>query len=73
MAIEIIGDDSRQEVDALCPECGQGFKAYVDRIVPEEHQGHGKEQQRRNAPTAAARSARFRVRFEGVSSFLRRR
>jgi C4-type Zn-finger protein len=25
----------REERDALCPECGHAFKAYVDRIVPE--------------------------------------
>ena len=24
------------EVDALCPECGYSFKAYVDRLLSEE-------------------------------------
>jgi len=24
-----------EERDALCPECGHAFKAYVDRIVPD--------------------------------------
>ena len=41
---DIIGGDHKEEVDALCPECGQGFSAYLDRIMPEEHEGHGKEQ-----------------------------
>ena len=59
MAIEIIGDDSRQEVDALCPECGQGFKAYVDRIVPEEHQGHGKEQQKAECPHCGCKECKI--------------
>ncbi len=27
-------DSPREEVDALCPECGQAFKAFVDRLVP---------------------------------------
>jgi hypothetical protein len=26
-------DVEREEVDALCPECGHGFKAFVDRLV----------------------------------------
>ena len=26
----------REEVDGLCPECGHGFKAYVDRIAGNE-------------------------------------
>ena len=26
--------DEAREVDALCPECGHAFKAYVDRILP---------------------------------------
>jgi DNA-directed RNA polymerase subunit RPC12/RpoP len=39
-----MSDERNQEqVDALCPECGQGFKAFVDRILPEDHQGHGSE------------------------------
>ena len=25
-----------QEVDFLCPDCGTGFKAYIDRIMPDE-------------------------------------
>ena len=25
--------ENEQEVDALCPECGHGFKAYVDRLL----------------------------------------
>ncbi len=28
--------DEPQEVDALCPNCGSGFKAYLERIMPEE-------------------------------------
>jgi hypothetical protein len=29
-------EEERQEVDALCPDCGHGFKAYVDRVVGDE-------------------------------------
>ena len=29
-------DDQNQEVDALCKECGHAFKAFVDRILPDE-------------------------------------
>ena len=25
-----------EDVDALCKECGHAFKAYVDRIVPDD-------------------------------------
>jgi C4-type Zn-finger protein len=25
--------DEKQEVDALCPECGHAFKTYVDRVI----------------------------------------
>jgi len=25
----------RQQVDALCPECGKAFKAFVDELVKE--------------------------------------
>jgi len=28
-----IQQDEKQEVDALCPECGHAFKAYVDRVI----------------------------------------
>ena len=39
-----MNDESRKEqVDALCPECGQGFKAYIDRLMPEEHDPHGRQ------------------------------
>jgi C4-type Zn-finger protein len=30
------------EVEALCPECGHAFKAYVDRLVPEEKPDNSK-------------------------------
>jgi len=30
--------DEKQEVDALCPECGHAFAAYVNRIVPESRE-----------------------------------
>ena len=39
-------DTSREEVDALCPECGRAFKAFVDRLVKaddatdEKHEVH---------------------------------
>lgn len=26
--------EREQEVDALCPECGNAFKLFVDRIIP---------------------------------------
>ena len=29
-------DNQNEEVDALCNECGNAFKAYVDRIVGDE-------------------------------------
>ena len=29
-------DTENNEVDALCPECGYSFKAYVDRLLSEE-------------------------------------
>jgi len=29
-------DNDPEDVDALCKECGHAFKAYVDRILPEE-------------------------------------
>lgn len=35
--------NDQEQVDALCPACGQGFKAYVDRLVPEEHDPHGRQ------------------------------
>jgi hypothetical protein len=25
--------DERNEVDALCPECGHAFKRYIDRVT----------------------------------------
>jgi hypothetical protein len=28
-------DIEKEEVDALCRECGHGFKAYIDRMIPE--------------------------------------
>ena len=38
--INLIGgtmvDTENNEVDALCPECGYPFKAYVDRLLSEE-------------------------------------
>ena len=27
-----------EEIDALCPECGHAFAAYVNRIVPESRE-----------------------------------
>jgi len=29
-------DIEKEEVDALCRECGHGFKAYIDRIIFED-------------------------------------
>jgi Zn finger protein HypA/HybF involved in hydrogenase expression len=29
-------ENDSEDVDALCKECGHPFKAYVDRILPEE-------------------------------------
>ena len=30
-------ENQNEEVDALCKECGHAFKAYVDRLLPEEN------------------------------------
>ncbi len=32
-------DQEGRERDALCPDCGQGFKFYVDRLVGEQRMG----------------------------------
>lgn len=29
-------DKEREEVDALCPECGHAFKVYIDRLIKDE-------------------------------------
>ena len=29
----MVREEEREKVDALCPECGHGFKAFVDRVV----------------------------------------
>lgn len=26
-------DEKQKEIEALCPECGHGFKRYVDRVI----------------------------------------
>ena len=28
--------EDRMERDALCPDCGQGFKVYLERIIPDD-------------------------------------
>ena len=28
--------EDKMERDALCPDCGQGFKVYMDRITPDK-------------------------------------
>jgi hypothetical protein len=33
---ENMTNNEDNKVDALCPECGYSFKAYVDRLVSEE-------------------------------------
>jgi hypothetical protein len=33
----VTADNENEELDALCKECGHAFKAYVDRILPEEN------------------------------------
>lgn len=38
--------DEKKEVEALCPDCGTGFMAYIDRIMPDVHNTHGKIQAR---------------------------
>ncbi len=30
-------DEEKVERDALCPDCGQGFKVYLSRIIPEDN------------------------------------
>jgi hypothetical protein len=27
---------NQEEVDGLCPECGHGFKSYLDRVLGED-------------------------------------
>jgi len=33
-----IPENKNEEVDALCKECGHAFKAYVDRLLPEDYE-----------------------------------
>ncbi len=30
-------EEEKVEIEALCPECGHAFKAYVDRIFPDQN------------------------------------
>lgn len=32
----MLENDDKEQRDFLCPECGLGFKSYVDRIMPAE-------------------------------------
>jgi hypothetical protein len=36
-------NNEHTETDALCPECGHSFKAYVDRLLSEETNRSDKE------------------------------
>jgi hypothetical protein len=36
-------DTENEQVDALCKECGHAFKAYIDRVVPEEKKKEDKQ------------------------------
>lgn len=29
-------DENKNEVEALCPECGHAFKSYMDRVIKSE-------------------------------------
>jgi len=29
-------DENKNEVEALCPECGHAFKSYMDRVIKGE-------------------------------------
>jgi hypothetical protein len=29
-------EEEKEEVDFLCPECGHGFKAHIDRILADD-------------------------------------
>ena len=29
-------DENKNKVEVLCPECGQAFKAYMDRVIKGE-------------------------------------
>jgi hypothetical protein len=31
--------ENREEVDALCPECGHSFKVHMDRVFPPDGKG----------------------------------
>ncbi len=33
-------EQGKEEVDALCPECGHAFKAYLDRVMRENQNAH---------------------------------
>ncbi len=35
-------DDQKEEVDALCKECGHAFKLYVDRILSHDDDDENK-------------------------------
>ena len=39
---EKVEDKDQKEVEALCPECGHGFKTYMDRVIGRDDAGREK-------------------------------
>lgn len=52
-----MSDESGQELDALCPECGQAFKVYVDRLVADGRPSGSEE--KHECPTCGCRECRI--------------
>ena len=37
-----MNENSTEEVDALCPECGHAFKVHMDRVFPDKERLEGR-------------------------------
>jgi len=58
-------DENKNEVEALCPECGHAFKSYMDRVIKSEDTI--REEKTSSARCVDAENARWANRFNVIN------